>query len=86
MLDDEPVVVIDHATGHGFRLTMSGVGDNFQLHTPLADRLIGDPARGLLAGPRPAPAWVAAATTAPPQRPAGDLIQRRFRPSPWTTS
>jgi hypothetical protein len=79
VLDDEPVVVIDDATGRGFRLTMSGVSDNFQLHTLLADRLIGDPARGLLAGERPAPAWVAAATTAPPRPPAGDIIQRRFR-------
>jgi hypothetical protein len=79
VLDDEPVVVIDDATGRGFRLTMSGLGDNFQLHTLLADRLIGDPARGLLAGERPAPAWVAAATTAPPRPPAGDIIQRRFR-------
>ena len=79
VLDDEPIVVIDHATGRGFRLTMSGVGDNFQLHTLLADRLIGDPARGLLGGERPSPAWVAAATTAPPQRPIDDPIQRRFR-------
>jgi hypothetical protein len=79
VLDDEPVVVIDHATGRGFRLIMSGVGDNFQFHTLLADRLTGDPARGLLAGERPAPAWVAAATTAPPRRPSGDIIQRRFR-------
>ncbi len=79
VLDDEPVVVIDDATGRGFRLTMSGVGDNFQLHTLLADRLVGDPARGLLAGEGPAPAWVAAATTAPPRLVSGDAIQRRFR-------
>src|SRR5215472_6620241 len=79
VLDDEPVVVIDHTSGRGFRLTMSGIGDNFQLHTLLADRLIGDPARGLLPGERPDPAWVAAATTAPPERPFSDAIQRRFR-------
>lgn len=78
VLDDEPVVVIDNATGRGFRLTMSGVGDNFQLHTLLADRLI-DPARGLLAGDRPATTWVAAATTAPPQLTSGNFILRRFR-------
>jgi hypothetical protein len=79
VLDDDPIVVIDHTTGRGYRLTMSGVGDNFQLHTLLADRLIGDPAHGLLAGEAPAPAWVAAATMAPPQRPIEDTIQRRFR-------
>lgn len=65
VLDDEPVVVIDDATGRGFLLTMSGVGDNCQLHTLLADRLIGDPGPWLLAGERPAPEWVAVATTAP---------------------
>lgn len=79
VLDDEPIIVIDHATGRGFRLTISGLGDNYQLHTLLADRLIGDPAHGLLPGERPEPTWVAAATTGPPQRPTTDLIQRRFR-------
>jgi hypothetical protein len=34
VLDDEPLVVLDSATGRGFRLTMSGIGDNFQLHRP----------------------------------------------------
>lgn len=79
VLDDEPILVVDHVTGRGFRLTMSGVGDNFQRHTVIADRLLGDPARGLVGGEPPAPAWVAAATTAPPQRLADDPIQRRFR-------
>jgi hypothetical protein len=79
VLDDEPIVAIDQATGRGFRLTMSGIGDNYQLHTLLAHRLIGDPARGLLAGEPPEPAWVAAATNAPPEMPAGELIQRRFQ-------
>jgi hypothetical protein len=79
VLDDEPIVAIDHATGRGFRLTMSGVGDNYQLHTLLADRLIGDPVRGFLTGEPPVPAWVAAATTGSPHRPADDPIRRRFR-------
>jgi hypothetical protein len=79
VLDDEPIVAIDQATGRGYRLTMSGVGDNFQLHTLLAHRLIGDPARGLLAGEPPHPAWVAAATAAPPLLPATAPTQRRFR-------
>lgn len=79
VLDDEPVVAIDHATDRGYRLTMSGVGDNFQLHTLLAHRLIGDPARGLLAGEPPARSWVAAATTGPLRVPSVAPIQRRFR-------
>jgi hypothetical protein len=78
VLDDEPLVVLDPANGRGFRLTMSGVGDNFQLHTLLADRLIGDPDRGLLTGVRPEAAWVAAATDAPASI-VGKPIERRFR-------
>jgi hypothetical protein len=41
VLDDEPLVALDPASRRGFLLTMSGVGDNFQLHTLLADRLAG---------------------------------------------
>jgi hypothetical protein len=62
VLDDEPVIVVHRATGRVYDLTMSGVGDNFQLHTLLAATLIGDPADGLIPGPRPEPAWIAAAT------------------------
>ncbi|MEU3723768.1 hypothetical protein [Streptomyces sp. NPDC031705] len=50
VLDDEPFVVLDRATGAGFALRASGVGDNFQLHTLLADALIG---RGLVQGEAP---------------------------------
>ncbi|WDO04658.1 hypothetical protein ME763_02825 [Streptomyces murinus] len=41
VLDDEPLIVLDRATGTGFALRMSGLGDNFQLNTLLADVLIG---------------------------------------------
>jgi hypothetical protein len=75
VLDDEPLVVLDPAGGRGYRLTMSGIGDNAQLHTLLADRLIGDPGRGLIAGERPRASWVAAATDG---RPRVRTI-RRFR-------
>jgi hypothetical protein len=78
VLDDEPLVVLDSATGRGFHLTMSGIGDNFQLHTLLADRLIGDVAQGLLAGVRPDVSWVAAATAGPTEPPNG-LIRRSLR-------
>lgn len=79
VLDDEPLTVIDHTTGRGYRLTMSGVGDNYQLHTLLADRLIGDPAHGLLEALRPRSTWVEAASTGNPQLPTEDLIERRYR-------
>jgi hypothetical protein len=78
VLDDEPLVVLDPASGRGFRLTMSGIGDNFQLHTLLADRLSGeDGVPGLVAPRRD---WVAEATDAPLVNHFGtDPIVRRFR-------
>lgn len=79
VLDDEPLIVLDSGTGRGFALTMSGVGDNFQLHTLLADRLIGDPAEGLLPGERPDPAWVRAAATGDPGLGPDNPVMRRFR-------
>ncbi|MGW3664639.1 hypothetical protein [Streptomyces sp. NPDC005141] len=56
VLDDEPLVALDRATGKGFALRISGIGDNFQLHTLLADALIG---RGLAEGQAPSAAAVA---------------------------
>lgn len=76
VLDDEPLIVLDPSSRRGFRLTMSGVGDNHQLHTLLADRLIGP---GRLDGERPSDTWVAAASTAHPTPPGNDPIYRRFR-------
>jgi hypothetical protein len=52
VLDDEPLVVLHRATGRAYELTISGIGDNFQLHTLLAATLIGDPAEGLIEGKR----------------------------------
>jgi hypothetical protein len=76
VLDDEPLIVLDPASGCGFRLTMSGVGDNFQLYTLLAGRLSGSVPH-LEPPPR---AWVEQATGAPlvTQPPTGP-INRRFR-------
>ncbi|MFE0516820.1 hypothetical protein, partial [Streptomyces sp. NPDC058964] len=41
VLDGEPLVVLHRPTGTGFAMRMSGIGDNFQLHTLLADVLVG---------------------------------------------
>jgi hypothetical protein len=79
VLDDEPLVVLDPRARRGYALTMSGVGDNFQLHTLLADRLIGDPDRGLVPGVRPDPSWVEAAIDADPHLGADNPAIRRFR-------
>jgi hypothetical protein len=78
--DDEPLIVLDPVSGRGFRLTMSGVGDNYQLHTLLAVRLLGRGHGGLLDTARPKPQWVQAATVGSP-RPSDERepIMRRFR-------
>ncbi|HEV7896719.1 MAG TPA: hypothetical protein VGP31_02580 [Planosporangium sp.] len=73
VLDDEPVIVLHRATGRGYRVTLSGIGDNFQLHTLLAATLIGDPARGLIPGEPPQRRWVAAATDGETQ-PRGGIM------------
>jgi hypothetical protein len=75
VLDDEPLIVLDPASGRGFQLTMSGIGDNYQLHTLLADRL----AARVPGLQPPERHWVAAATGAPPALPGGAIIQRRCR-------
>ncbi|WP_327000189.1 hypothetical protein OHA72_34310 [Dactylosporangium sp. NBC_01737] len=76
VLDDEPLLVLDRGfagTGRGYRVTIGGIGDNFQLHTLLAAALIGDPSRGLLPGRAPSAVEAAAAGTGEDLQPAGGL-------------
>jgi hypothetical protein len=63
VLDDEHLIVVHRVSGAAYELSVSGIGDNFQLHTLLSAMLIGDPAAGLIPGERPEPARVAAATS-----------------------
>ncbi|MFG2480502.1 hypothetical protein [Streptomyces fagopyri] len=79
VLDDEPLVVIDPRTRQGYALTMSGVGDNGQLHILLADRLVGDPGQSLVVGDRPSRSWVEAATDGDPHLGPDDPAIRLFR-------
>ena len=58
VLDDERFIVLHRAGRKGWRCTMSGIGDNFQLHTLLAARLA--EATGVTP---PTPAELAAADT-----------------------
>ncbi|MDA0563439.1 hypothetical protein LG943_03710 [Streptomonospora sp. S1-112] len=58
MSEATSALVLDRATGRGFRVLFDGIGDNFQLHTLLADALIGPEGRGL-PGRRPDPRWTA---------------------------
>ncbi|PBC59767.1 hypothetical protein BKI49_32670 [Streptomyces sp. Tue6028] len=38
---DEPLIVLHRPTGTGYAMRMRGIGDNFQLHTLVADVLVG---------------------------------------------
>ncbi|WP_446218851.1 hypothetical protein [Micromonospora sp. IBHARD004] len=73
VLDEEPLIVLHRATGRGFRVTISGIGDNFQLHTLLAAALIGDESRGMLPGQRPSAAEIAAASDCEDLTPPGGI-------------
>lgn len=66
VLDDEPLLVLHRPTGTGYALRMSGIGDNFQLHTLLADILVGG---GHLPGRAPSAQEAAVCRDAPGQVP-----------------
>ena len=61
VLDDEEILVLHPGLGRGYRVRISGLADNFQLHTLLAGALLGDPAQGWLPGQAPLPQVLAAA-------------------------
>ncbi|MET9626241.1 hypothetical protein ABZX92_02145 [Lentzea sp. NPDC006480] len=73
VVDLETLVVLHPLSGNGFEVTIGGLGDNFQLHTLLAYRLI--PA--FLPGEPPLQAWVEAASVGEELEPAGG-IQGQF--------
>ncbi|GAA2789803.1 hypothetical protein GCM10010441_13710 [Kitasatospora paracochleata] len=65
VLDDEPLLVLHRPTRTGFEVRISGIGDNFQLHTLLAHVLIGG---GHVPGTAPSAASVRLATEPRPAR------------------
>jgi len=50
VLDDEPLLVLDTDQNKGYRVTISAIPDNFQLHTALMAHLLGDPRQGWIEG------------------------------------
>ncbi|MDQ0984166.1 hypothetical protein [Streptomyces sp. V2I9] len=64
VLDDEPLVALHRPSRTGYLLRLSGIGDNFQLHTLLADALIGG---GHVEGRAPAPQEAAVCRETPGQ-------------------
>ncbi len=65
VLDDEELIVLYRPRRRGYVVRISGLGDNFQLHTLLAAALIGNEADGFIAGHPPRPEWVSAASNGP---------------------
>lgn len=65
VLGDEPVLVLHPEEGKGFEVRISGLADDFQLHTLLADALIDPPEDGWITGRRPSEAEVEAARGGP---------------------
>jgi hypothetical protein len=65
VLDDEQVVVLHPALARGYIIRIAGIGHNFQLHTLLADALIGEVEQGWLPGERPSPEVAALAKDRP---------------------
>ncbi|MEU0490068.1 hypothetical protein ABZ249_12630 [Nocardiopsis sp. NPDC006139] len=59
MAEAGSALVLDRESGRAFRVLFDGIGDNFQLHTLLADALVGPQGMGL-AGDPPDPRWVRA--------------------------
>ncbi|WP_427924284.1 hypothetical protein [Streptomyces sp. cg40] len=66
VLDDEPLLALHRPTGTGYLLRMTGIGDTFQLHTLLADVLIGG---GHVPGEAPSAQEAAVCRDAPGQVP-----------------
>jgi hypothetical protein len=53
VLDDESLLVLHVAQRKGFDVRISGISDNFQLHTLLAGAVVGSPAEGFVSGEAP---------------------------------
>lgn len=62
LLDDEPLLVLDRASGRALRMRMGGIADNYQLQTLLAGVLVGG---GHLPGQAPSAEAFALSSDAP---------------------
>jgi hypothetical protein len=83
VLDGEELLVLHPGEKRGYRVRIRGLADNFQLHTLLADALIGKPSQGWLSGRRPDPLVVAAARDRP-VHPSSATAEGAFNLWNWT--
>jgi hypothetical protein len=84
VLDDESLFVLHVAQRKGFEARISGIADNFQLHTLLAGAVIGSPAEGLVAGEVPSPRAVAECRDATSGEQGGEPVTGAFNLCNWT--
>jgi hypothetical protein len=77
LLENEEIIVLHPELQRGYRIRINHLGLNFELHTLLADTLIGDPAQGWLPGQKPDPRVAAAAKDGPFPMP-GDTKANQF--------
>ncbi|SHH10436.1 hypothetical protein [Massilia sp. CF038] len=59
VLDDEQLLILHVEQKKGFVIRISGIADNFQLHTLLAGAIIGSPSKGMVTGEAPSSLAVA---------------------------
>jgi hypothetical protein len=84
VLDDELLLVLHVQQRKGFDVRISGIADNFQLHTLLAGAIIGSPEKGCVEGEAPGPRALAECRDAPIDRRGGDNVTAAFNLFNWT--
>jgi hypothetical protein len=84
VLDDEPLLVVHVEERKGFDIRISGIADNFQLHTLLAGAIIGSPAKGMVTGEAPSKRAVAECRDAAVGRGGGDNVTGAFNLWNWS--
>ncbi|UBU11812.1 serine/threonine-protein kinase [Nonomuraea gerenzanensis] len=62
VLEGEHLIVLHRRERRGYEVVIGGIGDNFQLHTLLADVVSGPAEHGLIEGVQPEPEWVMGAS------------------------
>jgi hypothetical protein len=84
VLDDEALLVIHVEQKKGYDVRISGLSDNFQLHTLLAGALIGSPSQGWLEGTAPSKRAVAECRDAAVAEGGGAQMTGAFNLCNWT--
>lgn len=84
VLDGESLLVLHVEQQKGFDVTISGIADNFQLHTLLAGAIIGTPKQGWVQGEAPSARAVAECGDATIGPRGGDHVTGSFNLCNWT--